>query len=209
MGMGNEMSSNNQVLWGTNIQANEVQMKLKEFINTFVEINDDDEEDEAQFTRRPYYIEKLIEVKQLELNILEVNCDHIYQMNPHLYRQIEDYPTDLIPIFDLVVSQVYKELDLYMGAGEANVQNQDGMDDEADEVFIQVRPFNLRKIYRIRELDPSQIDKMVTLRGIIIRNGDVVPEMKQAAFKCMNCNAEELRYIERGKVIEPMACNSC
>jgi hypothetical protein len=43
MGGGNEMSSNTQVLWGTNINTNELQSKLKEFLTTFtVEPSDDD-----------------------------------------------------------------------------------------------------------------------------------------------------------------------
>jgi len=33
--MGNEMSSNTQVLWGTNINTNSLQQKLKEFLTTF------------------------------------------------------------------------------------------------------------------------------------------------------------------------------
>jgi len=46
----NEMSSHTQVLWGTNINTNDVQIKLKNFINNFEEIKDDDEdEDDAQF----------------------------------------------------------------------------------------------------------------------------------------------------------------
>ena len=46
----NETSSHTQVLWGTNINTNEVQMKLKNFINNFEEIkDDDDDEDDQQF----------------------------------------------------------------------------------------------------------------------------------------------------------------
>lgn len=50
-----EPSSNTQVLWGTNINANEVQMKIKNFINTFVE-QSDDPDDEAQYTAEPLYL---------------------------------------------------------------------------------------------------------------------------------------------------------
>jgi DNA replication licensing factor MCM4 len=169
-----------------------------------IQQNIDNDGDDEQFERLPYYIEKLKEVRELELNVLDVDCSHIFSFDAQLYRQIEDYPTDLIPIFDLVVSQVYKELDMYNLGGEQN-----RTEDHQEEIFIQVRPHNLKKTYRIRELGPEHIDKMVTLRGIIIRNGDVVPEMKQAAFRCTNCNTEEQRYIERGRVIEPLTCIKC
>lgn len=43
----NEVSSHTQVLWGTNINTNDVQTKLKNFINNFEEIRDDsDDEDD-------------------------------------------------------------------------------------------------------------------------------------------------------------------
>lgn len=72
-----------------------------------------------------------------------------------------------------------------------------------------MRPFNLRKIYRIRELDPTHIEKLITLRGIIIRCSDVIPEMKEAAFTCDSCQQEERRFIEKGKITEPTFCNGC
>lgn len=194
------------MLWGTNIQANLVQQKLKEFINNFVEEKEiDQDEGDEQFAKMPYYIEKLKFVRAMELQVLDVDCSHIFAYDPQLYRQIEDYPTDLIPIFDLVVSQVYKELDMYELGGEQNMV--DG--EQPEDVFIQVRPHNLLKTYRIRELGPEHIDKMITLRGIIIRNGDVVPEMKQAAFLCQGCNHKEERFIERGRVVEPIECPHC
>ena len=55
-------------------------MKLKNFINNFEEEKDDDEEDEEQrFARAPFYIEKLKEVRELDLHTLDIDCDHIFQ----------------------------------------------------------------------------------------------------------------------------------
>lgn len=55
-------NSATQVIWGTNINTSEVNMKLKNFINNFEEIRDDDDmdnmDDEA-FCKVPYYIQKL------------------------------------------------------------------------------------------------------------------------------------------------------
>ena len=75
--MHNETSLHTQVIWGTNISANETQAKLKSFINTFVELNDDEDND-AQYMQQPYYFEKLKELKELEETVLEIDCDHIY-----------------------------------------------------------------------------------------------------------------------------------
>lgn len=193
------------MLWGTSINTNSVQTRLKDFINNFVEEREIDQDGgDEQFARTPYYIEKLKEVRDMELTVLDIDCSHIFAFDPQLYRQLEDYPTDLIPIFDLVVSQIYKELDMYNLGGDHQIDP-----DQQEDVFIQVRPHNLKKTYRIRELGPEHIDKMVTLRGIIIRNGDIVPEMKQATFTCNNCFHKEERFIERGRVIEPIECPHC
>jgi hypothetical protein len=34
----------------------------------------------------------------------------VFEFDNSLYRQLENYPTDIIPIFDLVVTAVYKDL---------------------------------------------------------------------------------------------------
>ena len=153
-----EMSSHTQVLWGTNINTNDVQMKLKNFINNFEEIKEDsDDEDDQQFQRAPFYIERLKEVRELDQHVLEIDCEHVWQFDQALYRQIEDYPADIIPIFDLVVTQVYKELDMYNIGGQGGEADNDynmNADQDNDQI-IQVRPHGLKKTYRIRELGPS------------------------------------------------------
>ena len=57
------------------------------------------------------------------------------------------------------------------------------------DVLIQIRLSNMRRVYKIRELDPTHIDKLITIKGIVIRNSDIVPEMKEACFKCHKCHA--------------------
>jgi DNA replication licensing factor MCM4 len=120
---------------------------------------------------------------------------------------LEDYPTDVIPIFDLVAVQVHKE---YIANYQGEMgENSNMPEQEPSDAVIQVRPFNLRKIYQIRELDPSHIDKLITLKGIIIRTSDTTPEMKEASFRCSKCQHEENKYIERGKIMEPEVCENC
>ncbi len=43
------------------------------------DIGEDVEMDDAQFTRKPFYWERLGELRQLEETVLEVNCDHLFQ----------------------------------------------------------------------------------------------------------------------------------
>ena len=98
----NEMSSNTQVLWGTNINTNDIQQQLKEFLLTFTVMPEGDAMADDQFNVEPHYITKLKEMQETEDYGLDVNCTHLYEFNKGLYKQLEDYPADVIPIFDLV-----------------------------------------------------------------------------------------------------------
>jgi len=65
----------------------------------------------------------------------------------------------------------------------------------------------MRSSYQIRELDPKHIDKLITMKGIVIRTSDTIPEMKEACFKCSVCFKEEYKFVERGKITEPENCD--
>ena len=47
---------------------------------------------------------------------------------------------------------------------------------------IQVRPFNLDQSVNMRDLDPSDIDKMISIKGLIIRVSNIVPDMRVGFF---------------------------
>ena len=73
---------------------------MRNFINTYTIVSDDVED----FTQAPYYVEQLKQIKDTEIYMLDIDCDHIFQYDAGLYRQIVNYPADVIPIFDLVVT---------------------------------------------------------------------------------------------------------
>lgn len=121
----NEMSSNTQVLWGTNINTNDLQQQLKEFLLTYTIMPDADtmnDDGDDQFNITPYYITKLQEMQETEEYTLEVDCNHLFEYKKSLYRQLEDYPADVIPIFDLVALQVFKEHLNYGASNMADIQ---------------------------------------------------------------------------------------
>lgn len=110
-----EASSNTQVLYGTNINSTDVQSKLRNFLTTYVKMEGDDDD----YARQPFYIERLREIHETEQYILDVDCEHVHEFDNSLYRQLENYPTDIIPIFDLVVTGLYKETYLTFRNGGA------------------------------------------------------------------------------------------
>jgi ethanolamine utilization protein EutA (predicted chaperonin) len=72
-----EPSSGTQVLYGTNINSSEVQMKIRNFINTFIQMDENDD----KFDQMPYYIEQLRNINETESYILDVNCDHVFEFD--------------------------------------------------------------------------------------------------------------------------------
>lgn len=153
------MSSNTQVLWGTNINATNIQSQLREFLTTFIQATDDDNvdmnDDGEMPDPVPFYIKKLREINDTEDYTLNVDCDDMYTFNQQLYKQLEDYPTDVIPIFDLVAAQVYNEYVKNYSGNQDGLNSMGQNDMEQNDQIIQVRPFNMRKVFQIRELDPS------------------------------------------------------
>ena len=63
---------------------------------------------------------------------------------------------------------------------------------------IQVRVFGLTEMSRMRDLDPSHIDQLVCIKGMVIRSTHVVPDLKQAFFRCFVCAHTVDVLIDRG-----------
>jgi hypothetical protein len=87
MNRGGEFSSNTQVLWGTNINTNDISNKLKEFLTSFMIMQEDDQMDlgninDDRYTQEPLYIQKLKTISETEEFTLDVDCEHVYRFNP-------------------------------------------------------------------------------------------------------------------------------
>ena len=106
-GMNNEMSANTQVFWGTNINTQDLQNKLRDFLCGFRPKPEDHdlmtEEAKLEYANgEPLYITLLKQIAETEDYTLDVDCNHIHEYDKPLYDQLVTYPTDVIPIFDLV-----------------------------------------------------------------------------------------------------------
>lgn len=65
---------------------------------------------------------------------------------------------------------------------------------------VQVRPHSLTQISKIRNLDPEQIESLVTVRGMVLKVGGVIPEIKLAHYMCQSCMQSVEVGVERGRV---------
>lgn len=50
------------------------------------------------------------------------------------------------------------------------------------------------------------MDKMVSIKGLVIRTTPVIPDMKTAFFRCQVCNHAVNVTLDRGKIAEPTRC---
>ncbi|KAF2650960.1 MCM-domain-containing protein [Lophiostoma macrostomum CBS 122681] len=77
---------------------------------------------------------------------------------------------------------------------------------EVDQKTYRVRPFGLDKTINLRELNPGDMDKLVSVKGLVIRTTPIIPDMKDAFFKCSVCWHCVKVDIDRGKITEPTRC---
>jgi DNA replication licensing factor MCM4 len=181
-----------QVLWGTNINLLEISNKYRAFITNFA-VPDPKNNNQIQ----NIYLLQIREIKITEQYILNLDGSHINSFDRSLYLQLINYPNEMIPIMDIVTNQIYSEL---------NFQNSE---QKPHSNLIQVRIFNLLTTSRIRDLGPNDIDKLIMIRGISVRNSEIIPEMREAFFRCLICGRVENSTLQRSKIIEPNECKGC
>ena len=191
-----ESTVTNQVFWGTNVNVQEVMTKFKQFLNEF-KIND---LKDTSISGERYYLKMLQEIKNTKVYILNIDSEHINKYDEMLYWQLINFPTEMIPMMDSTVTEVYRDL---------IKQKYKDADKDEFQVSIRVRICNLTQKSRIRDLGPDDIDKLISISGIVIRTSEVIPEMKDAFFKCTVCSKKEHSILNRGMITEPVECKSC
>ncbi|EKG21177.1 Mini-chromosome maintenance DNA-dependent ATPase [Macrophomina phaseolina MS6] len=77
---------------------------------------------------------------------------------------------------------------------------------EVESKIYRVRPFGLDQTINLRDLNPGDMDKLVSIKGLVIRTTPIIPDMKDAFFRCSVCNHTVKVDIDRGKIAEPTQC---
>lgn len=175
----------------------------------------------------------LLGTKKLFLDIRDLNA---YPPTQKLWYQMQAYPQELVPIMDQAVHDLVMELaqaeaSKQRQSGSVPVASQgsepvfpssDRLDEDstprpaaqpeksiedkvAENVYM-VRPYGLEKTINLRDLNPSDMDKMIQIKGLVIRTTSVIPDMKEAFFKCNVCGHSVNALLDRGKIQEPTEC---
>ncbi|XP_059613524.1 DNA replication licensing factor MCM4 [Phlebotomus argentipes] len=182
------------VIWGTNVVVVECKKKFTRFVMRFIDPDaDQDEISDGMNLNEPLYMQKLEEIHTLEEPFLNVNCAHLKAFDEQLYRQLICYPQEVIPAFDMAINEMFFER-----FPAAVLEHQ-----------IQVRPFNADKTRNMRALNPEDIDQLITVHGMVIRVSNIIPEMREAFFRCLVCSFTTSVEIDRGRIAEPNLCSNC
>lgn len=189
-----ENAGPNLVIWGTNVAVHRVKDQFKRFVSRFIDPEaENDELPENMDLTEPLYLQKLNEIHTLEEPYLNVNCTHIQQFDQQLYNNLICYPQEVIPALDFAVNEMFFEK-----YPAAVLEHQ-----------IQVRPFNVAKTTNMRLLNPEDIDQLITITGMVIRTSNIIPEMREAFFKCIICSFTTMVELDSGRIAEPTVCTHC
>jgi DNA replication licensing factor MCM4 len=194
---------NVRVIWGTNVSINDVANNFRDFLMGFkmrYRRNLDDEIPDPLIDEDLYYVNELNQMRNVDTTNLNLDSRNLlaYPVTKRLYKQLQDYPQEVIPIMDQTIKDCMVQLVLDNDL-DFNISEIEGS-------IYKVRPFNVSTQKDMRELNPEDIDRLVSIKGIVLRTTSVIPDMKIAFFKCNVCEHTTTVEIDRGVIQEPTAC---
>ncbi|KAK4424115.1 DNA replication licensing factor MCM4 [Sesamum alatum] len=167
-------------VWGTNISVQDVNAAILRFLRHFRE---NPQQIEGKYMR---IINHVIEV---EGDSLDVDAHDVFDYDNDLYAKMVRYPLEVLAIFDIVLMDMVSRINPLF------------------EKHIQARIFNLKSSTSMRNLNPSDVEKMVSLKGMIIRCSSIIPEIREAVFRCLVCGYySDPIVVDRGRIDEPTTC---
>lgn len=208
-----------RVIWGTNIVVSDAISVFKDFLTKFTiahrKISDqrsailsslkNSETPSASIitpTSRTtssdleaFYPKLLAQIRDTEIYNLNIDCANLraFPSTVLFAQQLLNYPNEIVSLMDMVVNELFAEL----FPDNAHLIANDP---------IQVRPFGIGNNVNMRCLDPSDIDKLVSIKGLIIRVSNIIPDMRVGYFVCGACGASQTVENIRGRIAEPSKC---
>ena len=177
-------------IWGSNVHVQSTADAFKRFFKQYTADPNGGE---------PYYDEYLKQLLSEGEDFVNLDCTHLrewcHQRGEDLYEKLLNHPGDVVAIIDNVLTKLRDEL-----PDMADMSDRDSP--------LRVRPFNLDKENRLRDLDPSDIDKLVSVKGMVTRTGNVIPDMTMGLFECSVCGTTHQSTIENNVITEPDICSN-
>ncbi|KAJ4832152.1 DNA replication licensing factor, mcm4 component [Turnera subulata] len=173
-------------VWGTNISVEDVKGAIQMFLRHFRE---DDSSSASAVFEEGKYMKAVHKVLEVEGESLDVDAHDVFGYDSDLYTKMVRYPLEVLAIFDIVLMDIVSVINPLF------------------DKHVRVRIFNLRTSTTMRNLNPSDIEKMISLKGMIIRCSSIIPEIREAVFRCLVCGYySEPVAVDRGRITEPTTC---
>jgi len=183
-------------IYGTDINETRVTVEFHRFIRKF-------SLPEAGPEQRPYYLQQLHkrweEAMQKEKGIkLPIDGSHIFEYSRSLYDHLVSFPTEVIPIFDRELWNI-------------SVRELRAEPEDLGPCQAQIHTLNEKDNRIMRNMNPTDIERLVSLNGIVIRCSDLVPDMNSAVFRCTveDCRTEVAVALSHWTIEEPTRCEGC
>ena len=171
------------------MSVEETQRLFTDFFDDWV---DPDRPTDGPFYRA--YLEKLLEKEDFAVNL---DCSHVRQYDEGLYRKLINYPQEVVPIADVAVHELYLRLHA----------EREGEEPLSTRRFT-VRCFNLGRDDRLRDLNPNDINRLISIKGMVTRTSAIIPDLYMAFFECQMCATPQEVFIHRGEIAEPQVCTN-
>lgn len=178
-------------IYGTTINEEEVVRDFRDFVTKFVESG------EATYLKQLRKIWEQQEDKTKGIKF-PLQGSHVHQFSANLYDLLVSYPTEVVPIFDRELWKISTEV----------------LDTEPEQLgTCQAQIFGLldRDCRVMRCMNPTDIERLITVKGIVIRCSDLTPDMNAAVFRCTteDCKHEVKVILSHWTIDEPTKCELC
>jgi DNA replication licensing factor MCM4 len=194
---GDDAIEEGDFIYGTDINIDKIVKDIHRFIRRFKLAEDPND--------RPHYLQKLDDLWKNAQGVVKkgikfvINGSHIYDFNQALYENFINFPTEVIPIFDKEVWNIsvheYPEMD----AAEMGTVN------------VEIHSLQEKDVRIMRLMGPVDVERLVSVKGIVIRCSDLIPDMKAAVFRCTSegCGNEVEVSMSHWSIEEPARCEQC
>lgn len=183
-------------IYGTDINEARVASDFRSFVRKF-------QREDAADNDRPHYLQELSRLWEKQTSKdqgikVVISGLHILGFNEKLYKHMINFPTEVIPIFDRELWNI--------SLTELRCEPEDVGPCQAQIIDLADADSKI-----MRNMNPVDIEKLVTLKGIVIRCSDLVPDMMAGLFRCTNeeCKNEVNVKLVHWTIPEPTKCSNC
>eukprot|EP00111_Clytia_hemisphaerica_P002704 TCONS_00007630-protein len=179
--------------WSTYL-VDEVYTPNSEFVNTITALYRYFKNNLHQFNKEE--VEEQKEVL-LDLHALKTNTD-LQEHLPTLCEDIRNNPSRMIPALAMVIHESFLDDQFEESPQSITVF--------FDVPYLNVRLLNYEPITPLKSLKSSYFGKLVSIKGTVVRVGNIKPILTKMAFQCNSCGIQQVLSITEGKYETPTSC---